>query len=78
MIKIQVNENSLLIENYQNKDNNLSFIDIADNLELKGVFIRIDNLRNIPILTYKCKKYLVTDAHIEQLETKNKVVFKKL
>ena len=78
MVKITENENNLLIENYQNKLNNLSFLDVADNLELQGIFIRIDNSLNIPILHYKKQKYLVNDCHIEQLENENKVVFKKI
>ena len=77
MVKITENENNLLIENYQNKDN-LNFLDVADNLEDHDVFIRIDNNINIPILTYKNHKYIIEDCHIEQLETQNKVVFQKL
>ena len=77
MIQIQVKENSLLIENY-NDNCNLNFLDIADNLEDHDVCIRIDNSLNIPVLSYKGRKYLVNDCHIEQLETKNKVVFQKI
>ena len=74
---IKENDNNLLIENYQNKDN-LSFLDIADNLEDHDVFIRIDNNLNIPILHYKNHKYIIEDCHIEQLESENRVIFKKI
>ena len=77
MVKIQVKENSLVIENY-NINCNLSWLDVADALELQGIYIRIDNSLNVPILIYKKQKYLVTDSHIEQLETANRVVFQKL
>ena len=78
MIKIQVNDNSLLVENYQNKLNNLSWLDVVDNLELHDLFIRIDNFKNIPVAKYKGKKYIVNDCHIAQLETQNRIVFKKI
>lgn len=77
MVKIEVNDNSLLVENYQNILNNLSWLDVADKLEDHGVFIRIDNSINVPIATYKQHKYIVKDSHINQLENENQVVFQK-
>ena len=77
MIQIKKLDNSLIIENY-NINCNLSFLDVADNLEIKGVFIRIDNSLNIPIATYNGNKYLVKDEHIDQLENQNQVVFQKI
>ena len=77
MIQIKKIDNRLIIENY-NTNCNLNYLDVADNLEVKGVFIRIDNNMNIPVLIYKQNKYLVKDEHIKELENQNRVVFKKL
>ena len=77
-MKIKENDNNLIVENYNDNNVLLNFLDIADNLEDHGVFIRIDNSLNVPILLYKKTKYLVNDCHIAQLETQNRIVFQKL
>jgi hypothetical protein len=73
MIKIIEESDKLIIENYQNRLINLTWLDVVDALEIKGLFIRIDNALNIPVASYHGKKYIVEDCYIELMENANRM-----
>jgi len=72
MVEIIQKENKLIVENYQNKISNLTWLDVVDNLELYGLFIRA-KIDGTVKASYKGKKYIVDDSHIERMEQANRL-----
>jgi hypothetical protein len=69
MLSIKQTENSLILEDYQNKVKNLSFFDILWRLEEDGINFRTINDQFHFI--YNGKLYHCPDEGIKQLEQEN-------
>lgn len=69
----QTSDNKLVIENYNNKLNNLCFFDVLDGLESQGVTIRLNEHNGNVAFIYNRKVYPLNDSHIATLENYNRI-----
>jgi len=76
MLSIQVKENKLILENYQNKVSNLSFFDVLWTLEENGINFRTIN--DIFHFLYRGKLYICPDEGIIELEQRNYIELQKV
>jgi hypothetical protein len=69
----QINDNKLVIENYNNKLNNLCFFDVLDGLESQGISIRLNEYNGNVSFIYNRKVYPLRDSDIATLENYNRI-----
>lgn len=73
-LNIKQNNDTLTIENYQNRVSNIPFFDILDMLENNGITIRLNEYNGNIAFIYNRKVYPLNDSHIATLENSNIII----